>query len=164
MEQGNNSTTKVKIGDFLNKYNSVPESKIRKNICLSYMIRKYVPVFEKYIALLTVFNHTCRNSEGNLCFNNFAWTIAYRMAIVGMYTNLDIANLEEQKESFKLYDDLKESGALNDLLSLIDEEEVKEIMMIRDTIFSDADLNENNLTGLLKEFVLGLNKISEVSE
>lgn len=164
MEYKEKEAAKIEVKDFLDKYNSVPESKIRKSICSGYMIRKYVPAFEKYIALLTVFNHTCRDSNGNLQFNNFVWTIAYRMAIIGLYTNLDVTQTDEQSMSFGFYDDLKEVGALNDLLSLIDEEEIKELMMVRDAIFSDADMNENNLVKLLREAMLELNKTSANTE
>lgn len=151
---------KVKVKDFLDKYNSVPESKIRKSICSNFIVRKYVPAFEKYIALLSVFNQTCRDFNGNLQFNNFVWTLTYRMAIVGLYTNLNVAETDEQSMPFGFYDDLKETGALNDLLSLIDEEEVKELMMVRDAIFSDADMNENNLVKMLRESMLELNRLS----
>ena len=148
------SVEKISVKEFVDKYSSFPSTQARDKICSDSIIRTYVPVFEKYIALLTGFNNTNRDAKGELNINSFLSYLVYTMITISLYTNLDISKSVEEGEtnlSFESYDLLKESGALERLLFLIGEKELKEIERINSMIINDAKESELNLHAMFEK-------------
>ena len=123
---------KIKVLDFVNKYN-------KEEITIDKILyRNYVPILEKKTVLQAMFDKSIVGEKGNRYVDMFANKINLTIAILVMYTNLD---LEDRNNFFKNYDLLCENGLLEKILSLIPEKELEFIYEINKQI-NDTFINK----------------------
>lgn len=137
---------KTSIKEFVSQYSSAPNKQARAKICEEIIVRKYVPILEKYSVLLIGFNRAVRDNNGMITFNSVMQYIMYVMLTLKMYTNLDFGDEKEGNNSsiIDAYDALRECGAIDQILLAIGEEELKEVERINQMIISDVKENELN--------------------
>ena len=130
------------ISDFIKEYSSAATDAAKSKICKNHMIRTYVPVLEKYVALSMGFNTSSRNDMGVLHFNSFMNYVMYTIISLSLY--YDFINTGEGCNYMDIYDNLAESGARDALLASIGKSELSELGMINEFIASDVRENENS--------------------
>lgn len=135
------------IAEFLKSYKQAATKAARQKICKECMKRTYVPVMEKFAALLGIFYEVNQKINGFRNFNSFAYHIAFVTTTIGLYT--DLIMKDETMTTPDAYDALKESGAMDELLLMIGESELKEWERISDFIEEDSRENENSIPAIL---------------
>lgn len=153
MEKTND--TKISVVDFIAEYNSVVNEAGKDAVCKKYIKRTYVPVMEKYVSLLACFNTCSRQANGMVYYDSFNQYITYLMTVIRMYTSLDTSDVG----LFDSYDLLKESEAIDNILILIGENELKEFERINEMIKSDVINNELNPYSY---FAVQINRLGDI--
>lgn len=133
---------KVTVDEFIQSYSSAQTKQAKDKVCKNIVVRKYVPILEKYSVLLLGFNRAVRDANGMINYNGVMQYVMYIMLTLKMYTNLDLDG--ENKSTFDAYDQLRECGAIDQILLAIGEDELKEIERINQFILSDVKENELN--------------------
>lgn len=135
---------KTNVAEFAKAYSSAPNKQAKVKVCEGVIIRKYVPILEKYSVLLIGFNRSVRDNNGMIVFNGVMQYIMYVMLTLKMYTNLDFGDDDEKNSVIDAYDTLRECGAIDQILLCIGEDELKEVERVNQTIITDVKENELN--------------------
>jgi len=141
----NNDVRMIGVEEFVKQYSSAPNTAAKIKLCEELIVRKYVPVIEKYSVLLLGFNRAVRDNNGMVVFNGVMQYIMYVMLTLKMYTNLDVGISNDSNASaIDAYDMLRECGAIDQILLAIGNDELKEIERINQMIVNDVRDNEMN--------------------
>ena len=80
---------KITVKDFVKKYNSLTNDKLKENQIDSIIKRHYVPVVEKRAAAEVVLEKSIHEKDGVKYIDSFLAQIGLVSAIISLYTNLD---------------------------------------------------------------------------
>ena len=129
--------TKMTVKEFVDKYNETKSQNERLDLVKSIIRRNYSPVLEKKMALQIMLKKTVVVSPTNEMFlDMFLSKINFIMAILVLYTDLDIVKKEDDKKTnFDDYDLLQQNGLIEIICSCIGEEEINELTMVQDALF-----------------------------
>lgn len=140
--------TQTSVEKFVEQYSSAPNASAKAKLCEGIVVRKYVPILEKYSVLLIGFNRAVRDNNGMVVFNGVMQYIMYVMLTLKMYTDLalesDIKDEGAKSSLIDYYDMLRECGAIDQILLAIGTDELTEIERINQAIIGDVKENELN--------------------
>ena len=85
-------------------------------------VNKYLPIEDKYDIVMI----TLQKSFEDGIYNSIKLDMYFHLNLIYMYTNLIFTD-EERQDEFKLYDEMKSSGFIDEFLKHIDPDEYKEM-------------------------------------
>lgn len=136
---------KITVKDFVDKYTKTTSDISKDNLVKSIIYRRYVPILEKKIFLQAIFDKSITGEEPNRYVDEFLKQLNTTIAILQLYTDLDMKKSKEDK-STKMFDDydlLASNDLLNKIFNEIPESELKAILAINEQI-SETFYNQNN--------------------
>lgn len=142
-----NTNKKIKIKDFVKKYNALTNDKLKENLINSIIKRHYVPVVEKRAASDVVLEKSIHEKDGVQYIDSFLSQIGLTSAILSLYTNLDCNG-----NIFDNYDLLIKTGIYPVILYKIGENDIKEFMRIYSSV-EETFVNQQSFEGFLAKQV-----------
>lgn len=146
---------KITVKEFVDKYNT---GKSIMDYTEQYMVTdKYVPYEEKVNSASRIVkaSHyiTTKDNDGKehkkFHIDSTSKYMLYCLELVRLYTNIEI-NFKESLDQFNM---LNSCGALDTIINLISERELKEFRMILDFVESDLFQNEYEIHSYISEQV-----------
>ena len=127
----------MNVTEFVNRYNSLKTDKDRESYLLSIKKRSYLPIISKVELCRDVFNNSL-NRQSDIPFSIMQY-IYFAMSIIDNYTtiNVDYNNINSD------YDKLREADLLQLVLSLISEDEITELNLVKDLSYGAVNGLEN---------------------
>lgn len=111
-------------------------------------ILKYLPIEEKN----SLINLTLQNSFVNGIYDPLLLDTLFHTYLVYMYTNISFT--DKQKENpFKIYDNLKSSGLLDEILKTIPESEYNSLLHFLEEAIEKSTKFNNSIYGILQSFI-----------
>lgn len=140
-KQNENDTIHTKfIRDFVKSYSAINNESTKGEMIDSIIYRKYVPFLQKEVMLLAMQNNSIREVDGIKQVDSLVRYINFITAILSLYTNLKVGvDGDNGYNGFEAYDMLKESGALEAIMSKIGKAEYDELKTMEDMIYEDMD-------------------------
>ena len=128
----NTENKKTLVNDFVTKYNSLTGEQTKLNLVKSIMKRTYCPIIEKKLIIEMMVDKS--KGEGKVTYIDMVLAkINFYMAIVGMYTNLEVERDEKGiAKTMEAYDELTKADIFNAILREIGEKELGELMTINE--------------------------------
>ena len=136
---------KIKLKDFVDKYKALSNEEQREKFVNGFMTKNYCEVGIKYAVLQGMLdNSTVTEPDGNKYIDMFLSKINFTIAVLILYTSIDLTNDDGNMASvFDNYDLIMESGAMQYILSYIGAVEFGELTDINSSIM-DTFNNKNN--------------------
>lgn len=137
----------ISVKKFVDNYKKLTSDALKDNYIKSIIYRTYVPVLEKKLFLQVMFDNSLVGEEPNRYVDTFLNQINTTIAILQLYTDLDMRKNEGDKSSktFEIYDMLASNDLLNLIFNEIPSNELKSILAINEQI-SETFYNQNNST------------------
>ena len=137
----------ISVKEFVDNYKKLTLDTLKDNYIKSIIYRAYVPVLEKKLFLQVMFDNSLIGEESNRYVDAFLNQINTTIAILQLYTDLDMRKNEGDKSSktFEIYDMLASNDLLNLIFNEIPSSELKSILAINEQI-SETFYNQNNST------------------
>ena len=137
----------ISVKEFVDNYKKLTLDTLKDNYIKSIIYRTYVPVLEKKLFLQVMFDNSLIGEEPNRYVDTFLNQINTTIAILQLYTDLDMRKNEGDKSSktFEIYDMLASNDLLNLIFNEIPSNELKSILAINEQI-SETFYNQNNST------------------
>lgn len=137
----------ISVKEFIDNYKKLTSDTLKDNYIKSIIYRTYVPVLEKKLFLQVMFDNSLIGEEPNRYVDAFLNQINTTIAILQLYTDLDMRKNEGDKSSktFEIYDMLASNDLLNLIFNEIPSSELKSILAINEQI-SETFYNQNNST------------------
>ena len=111
------------VEEFVEEYK---KSKNQKELLSSIIATKYVPIGVKQIAMQSTLDKCIQSGENGVVFvNEFVANINFALAIITIYTNLDIKNSDI--DLYNIYDLLQENDLIYKLKGMIGVYEIAEL-------------------------------------
>ena len=137
----------ISVKEFVDNYKKLTLDTLKDNYIKSIIYRTYVPVLEKKLFLQVMFDNSLIGEEPNRYVDTFLNQINTTIAILQLYTDLDMRKNEGDKSSktFEIYDMLASNDLLNLIFNEIPSNQLKSILAINEQI-SETFYNQNNST------------------
>lgn len=128
------------------------------NLFNSILKRTYVPIIEKRAVIERMFEKAIIKDGANYYIDQFIYRYNMRIAMVSMYTSLDLSREIEESEdqNFTVYDILNASGIIDAVTNALDTEEIDEVnavaKSIKDTWFNQTKSVEAIISRVFNNF------------
>ena len=140
------------VKEFVESYGSARTAAAKDVILKKLHVKEYVDVLQKMTAIQLVVSkaNAKYDDNGNVIekkFNSIMQHISFTVAIVQLYTDLEIDFKREENPDnvFVIYDMLTKSGLIDKIISIIGEKEIGECMLFLNMASSDFAQNEMSL-------------------
>lgn len=120
---------KIPVKEITEPYKTARVATQKKAIMDKIEVQQYVPYTVKVATIKQVLESACVE-EGLFNSNSDKRYCAFTLMIVALYTNMDIAEADS-------FDELKSSGVYNAVVTLIPQEEVKELQLLWTMLYDD---------------------------
>lgn len=123
---------KTLLNDFIKNYSSLNGEQAKLGMIKAIMKRTYCPIVEKKLIIEMMVDKS--KGEGNVAYIDMVLAkINFYMAIIAMYTNLEIEKDEKGvAKTMEAYDMLTKADVFNAILNEIGEREFGELMTVND--------------------------------
>jgi len=137
----------MKVSEFAEAYKTLNSADLKNVSIKEHIKRTYAPIGEKNALLEKLCDDCVMVDQNNIPYLNMvANKINFIYAIIILYTDLEIDKLENGKNDvLKAYDDLQETGAIEDICSEIGPKEINELTFVNKEIL-DTWYNKNSST------------------
>ena len=155
------------IMEFCEKYKNMNSDKAREQIINSHIKRKYCPVIEKMTILQIMLDKAIATSDSGIRYINMMTSkINYTLAMIALYTDLNIDNDEDGKgRNFDDYDALVESGLVRVICAAIGEQEMQEFSNVNATLISNFERSEGSFEAYLGRTIEGIKqRVNDITD
>ena len=134
-------------------------------------VRKYLPCIDKYNLIMTTLNESYEDG----IYNSYKLDLFFHLNLILGYTNLDFDNINfenSEEENFKniydIYDEMKSSGFMDFVVSIIPDDEYTELwayLVEISEIMKDKEMSiTNNIERLINKFPDMVNTMSNFAK
>ena len=121
-------------------------------------VLQYLPVEDKYDLIMIAL----QKAEENGIYNELKLDMFFHLNLVYLYTNLSFTEKQKENES-KLYDCIKSSGLLDNILNALNEDEYDELYNMLMVIKTDSMKYKTTAAAILSNFTNSLPKNAEAA-
>lgn len=134
----------ITVREFVNKYNSLQNDKLKENLIDSIIKRRYAPILEKRAALEIAFKKCLYEKDGIEYIDSFLVQVGLMQVVLSLYTNLNTKHEKDDEDTvFTDYDLLMENEIYPIIMYKIGERDIKELMNIYASI-EETFMNQQN--------------------
>lgn len=109
---------------------------------------QYLPVEDK----IDLINITLQKAFDDNIYNQVKLDMYFHLHLVYLYSNITYTE-KQREDEYKLYDSLKESGLMEEIIKLIPEKEYNDLLFFLESVVSDRLEYGNSAAGILKSFI-----------
>ena len=137
----------MKLRDFIDKYSALTDDEKKAKLVDAIMTKQYCDVGIKYAVLQGMLdNSIITEDDGNKYIDMFLSKINFTIAILVLYTSLDLMNDDGQTmNAFDSYDLIMKSGAMQDIVSCIGQIEFNELADVNSSLMDTFKNKYNSL-------------------
>lgn len=132
------SEERILISEFVSEYNKLKSDTIKEAFFKKIKVKQYVPIEIKALTSKAVIGKYVKVEDGIPQRDSVARFIAGIMTMLALYTNLEMSKGNGMTE----YDLLKESGLLEKVMALVDEDELNEYNFVFSAVYDDYFKNK----------------------
>ncbi len=153
--------TRLDVKKVVENFNALKNEDSKKSFVAGLVYRHYVPFGEKYMVLKGMLDKsTYENDNGIKYVNAVVFKIDYMLALVSMYTSIDLLKDNDGKlRAFDSYDLLISSSLLPYIIGEIGDMEITEIDDINKALIDTFENENNNVANYVMTQLNNMTKI-----
>lgn len=146
---------KIMLIDAVKKFNNFKNMESKAKYVSGLLVRKYAPVGMKYAALQGMLERSIVTEQNGVKYiNMFVSKVNFNIAIILLYTNIDLPKQEDGSvDTYGAYDLLIESGLFKDLVDQIGENEINELLSVNKALLDSFNIMNDSVKSYVADII-----------